>query len=548
MAKSYIDFACTQQDLARSDEKKVAEGASVLSARFDLCQKWEGLDVYARFQHMAEVYDVPLVGGAAKIPHEIVKPTGFYVSVFGEDAEGGRLTSARVFVDVEPTISLDGAPPIPASGSLIDNFNSMVHQAASNSATAAASATAASDSANAAATSASNAASSASAAAASAEEAAASVAKLPSAAVVSAIGLEFAIGDTADKISTVTEWATATSTLSTRQRACCYGNGYYIVCGTSGELVYSQDAVNWTEIAPFTSDVITGMTYGKGRFVAIDSGGAMWYADETPANWDKADAVFSVILESVTYANNRFVMTGAAGFVAFSDDGITWQEGSTGQSNDLYGIVYGAGKYVAVGYNGTVVTSFDGAAWTLRNDAAITASFRCVSYGGGLFVLGGQGGMIRYSDDGITWQTATSNSTSTVNYIRAIVYCEGTFYAVMYLSSGKGEIWTSADGASWMVQKSTAGRLWCMAEGDDIIFTSGDNGAVYVLDLGVEWLDHEPTLASGRYLWQRPFVMLSDGGKVNGESVCLKHATPNTEEWTFTLEDGSTVAKAVCIA
>ena len=126
MANSYIDFSCTQQDLARSDEKRVAEGASVLYARFDLCEKWNGLNLYARFQHMQEVYDVSIVDGAARVPHEIVKPTGFYVSVFGEDAEGGRLTSTRYFVETDPTISYDGAPPIPPTPSLLQAFEAKV--------------------------------------------------------------------------------------------------------------------------------------------------------------------------------------------------------------------------------------------------------------------------------------------------------------------------------------------------------------------------------------------------------------------------------------
>ena len=95
MANCYIDFRCVQQELARTDEKTIAEGVSgVLFARFDLCPKWDGLNAYARFKHMNAVYDVPIIDSCAEVPGEVVKYTGFEVSVFGEDGEGGWLTSA----------------------------------------------------------------------------------------------------------------------------------------------------------------------------------------------------------------------------------------------------------------------------------------------------------------------------------------------------------------------------------------------------------------------------------------------------------------------
>ena len=128
MGKCFIDFSVIQQDLRRTDKNTVAaDAAETVAARFDLGSKWDGLKVYARFQHGPEVYDVPLVDGCATIPHEVMRETGFNVSVFGEDASGARLTSARVFVDVEPTISNDGAPPIPATPSLLQRIDALVH-------------------------------------------------------------------------------------------------------------------------------------------------------------------------------------------------------------------------------------------------------------------------------------------------------------------------------------------------------------------------------------------------------------------------------------
>lgn len=127
----FIEFSCVQQGLERTDEKTVAEGASVVSARFDLCPKWDGLTVYARFKHGAACYDVALdEDKAALIPWEVLKPTGFEVSVWGEDGEGGKLTSAVAFVDVARTVSLDAFEPIPSSPTLIGAFTEQVTAAA----------------------------------------------------------------------------------------------------------------------------------------------------------------------------------------------------------------------------------------------------------------------------------------------------------------------------------------------------------------------------------------------------------------------------------
>lgn len=344
---------------------------------------------------------------------------------------------------------------------------------------------------------------------------------------VSEVAHQYAVSNSKESISDVTTWNNVTNPLTQRQRACVYGNGYYIVCGTSGEMAYSLDGVTWTSIPKFTQDVITGIAYGKGIFVAIDSGGLIWIAKETPFKWESLAVTWklvgigvTVILEGICYANNRFVLVGEPNLVAFSDDGRTWTE--TSVPYNFKAVTFGNGKYVGAGNGGAVAVSYDGENWTDYSDPSITGSYRAAAFGAGRYVIGCQAGIIRYSDDGRTWTTATTNSTSTVNYIRGIVYAEGKFYAVMYVSTGKGEIWVSEDGSTWTVQQVTSGRLWCCAYGDGIILTSGDNGDVYALDFGIAWLTKQPELASGQYLWERVVITLSDGGKIIGDSVFVK--------------------------
>lgn len=135
MANCYIDFRCVQQGLERTDDNVIAEGvAKKLFARFDLCPKWDGLKAYARFKHMNAVYDVPIIDSCAEIPAEVVKYTGFEVSVFGEDGEGGRLTSAMVFNEVKRGIDAEGVAPMPATPSMIDTLISKASKAEADAA------------------------------------------------------------------------------------------------------------------------------------------------------------------------------------------------------------------------------------------------------------------------------------------------------------------------------------------------------------------------------------------------------------------------------
>lgn len=396
---------------------------------------------------------------------------------------------------------------------------------------------------------------------------------------------QFAVGDTAGEISSVTEWATATSPsgFTQRQRSCCYGNGYYVIAGLAGQMVYSTNGIDWTLVTPFTSDVITGLAYGNGRFVAVDSAGKIFSAALPSDTWSQV-YTNPVIIESVRYLNNRFIAVGENGFFATSNNAFNWTQQTVPTTNTLIDAAYGNGYYIAVGHAGTIIRSINLIDWF---DYSMTdfGDIRTAMFTGNGFVIGGQGGKIAYSADGATWSMATNNTTSSVNWIRAFAYAEKRIYAVMYISTGAGEIWVSKDnGATWTVDKSVAGRLWCIVYGNGRFITSGDNGAIYTLDLDIDWTDEEPS--EGASIWHRYITTLSNGDKVisesykstpvdggNADTVDGKHASdfttvhigatqptdgsdfwidPNgastsVEDWSFELEDGTNDTKTVVV-
>lgn len=127
MARIYAEFSCNGQGMERKDSNILAEGArGAVGARFALCDKWDGLNVYAHFQYCETAYDVPLNDGAADVPADVMKTPGFFVSVFGETEEGERLTSERVFVELRPSLDAPGVPTPPLDKTLLQILEAKV--------------------------------------------------------------------------------------------------------------------------------------------------------------------------------------------------------------------------------------------------------------------------------------------------------------------------------------------------------------------------------------------------------------------------------------
>ena len=342
---------------------------------------------------------------------------------------------------------------------------------------------------------------------------------------VSAVEHQYAISNSKENISNVETWVTASTPLSQRIRACIFANGYYVVCGTAGELAYSEDGNTWTTVTPFVSGTLTNISYGKGKFIIVDEFANLWMAEETPKSWSKIRNGDEWVngIGSLTYANNQFIVAGDY-MAAFSDDAYSWtQVEAPGEYNQ---VTFGNGRYVAVGANGAIGVSYDGKNWVDKSNPEVTGDLRAVTYAKGQFIIGGIDGVIMYTQDFITWKISTTNSAG-VRYIRQIVYAENKYYAACYTSSGTGEIWTSNDGATWTVQQQMPTRLWCLNYNDGRMIAAGDNGSIYTLDLGIVWLPKQPELVDGQYLWERIAFTLSDGGSVVSDGVFIKSSTPD---------------------
>jgi hypothetical protein len=228
-----------------------------------------------------------------------------------------------------------------------------------------------------------------------------------------------------------------------------YGNGLFVVVGGE-EGIFRDNGIILTSTG--TNSIWTERVLQMDGYAIADSG------------------VLKEILHGITYGNGLFVAVGRGGIVLTSPDGKTWTKRTTG-TTDLFGVTYGNGLFVVVGSAGIFLTSPDGNTWTERTfDNLIlskvedTQSLYGVTYGNGLFVaVGGSGklpsddGIILTSPDGTTWTERTSGPSWRIRNLNGVTYRNGLFVA-----AGGADILTSPDGASWTKlppRDSSSGRI-----------------------------------------------------------------------------------------
>lgn len=151
--------------------------------------------------------------------------------------------------------------------------------------------------------------------------------------------------------------------------------------------------------------------------------------------------VFVAVMAIVAGMIPSMMITAEAG------TGDSWTSGTSGISDNLYGVCYGGGTFVAVGAGGTIITSTNGVLWETSTSGTTSNLYSVSSNGSGTFVAVGAGGTVVTSNDsGLNWTQRFSDSS----YINgAVSYGSGTFVAFF-----DDDCYTSSDGTVWSYTSS----------------------------------------------------------------------------------------------
>ena len=340
---------------------------------------------------------------------------------------------------------------------------------------------------------------------------------------VNTVGLQYTTCMSNTSLYGSQSWQSYVGAVSDRQRAGCYGNGYYVSTGANGSIMYSSNKIVWTKNSSSgMSGTLTGLTYGNGYFLCVSYENKKIYKAVDPTGVWTELVTLNYSLESIQYINNIFVASGENGLIVFSEKGDIWTPKTTNTQNAIYKVTYGNGKYVAVGASGTILYSINGDDWFTVTISGYTSDIRTVAYGAGIFILGGKD--IKYSNDGINWNSSSLPATIT-GWIREFAYAEGRFYCGLYQSNGNGAIWTSTNfGSSFYSTYPLTGtsRVWYLTYGNGFFFASGDGGTVRALDLNLTWSNTIPYVPDNYYLWQRIVIIQNNGSFVCSDAFTNK--------------------------
>jgi len=277
-------------------------------------------------------------------------------------------------------------------------------------------------------------------------------------------------------------------------------SGRYVAIAEPNFVVYSDDAVNWSE-----SNLSAVLDYkklitGRNRFIALAENtnsysfsydGVNWVSRTLPADQKWIDAVYGT-----PNSTGRFVAIAEnSQTAAYSGDGLNWTStslpvGDDSSGDQWQGIAYGQDRYVVITGSQTkdVAYSQDGITWFRYDNVLPAGEYTWINliYGNNRFLAFSSNGDVAYSvDRGQTWQLGTSAPSldgSTTMVWRDIKYAQGVFVAICD-TGGKlfGDptgatvgpttyMATTEDGITWTERNLEHPQLW-----KTIMFSSLNN-------------------------------------------------------------------------
>jgi hypothetical protein len=150
------------------------------------------------------------------------------------------------------------------------------------------------------------------------------------------------------------------------------------------------NGASWAERR--AGDDCSGVTFGRGSFVAVGGGKIVQSSDGT--NWVNRVVAGQPSLRDVAYGNGQFIAVGST--ILNSKDGVRWEEIAVPKLVGLNKIAYGSGHFVIIGLDRLIHWSADGINWA-SNEAPpghgvnSSAPLQNVAFAGDRFFVVGYG-------------------------------------------------------------------------------------------------------------------------------------------------------------
>ena len=116
---------------------------------------------------------------------------------------------------------------------------------------------------------------------------------------------------------------------------------------------------------------LNGVTFGDNTFVAVGKTGAIRTSSDNGSSWDNGTSGTTYYFNEVAYGDSIFIAVGQNGRIyTSSDNGTTWSRATwDGNSAHLTGLAYGNNISIAVSSSNVIKSTDNGANWTLKSSA-----------------------------------------------------------------------------------------------------------------------------------------------------------------------------------
>ena len=246
-------------------------------------------------------------------------------------------------------------------------------------------------------------------------------------------------------------WVSRTTAHHSVMTGMAEGKGLLIATTSSGEVLQSETGATWT-MHPKDADVTTfsDVLFTGEEFLAVgthESVGVV-FRSQDGADWQRQVAGLEryEYLNDVAFAEGTSLAVGSHGF---THEGFAVRFRSPDASTivkrhpaTMFGVAHGNGLWVCVGAKGLIWTSPNaGDSWE-EQSSGVTNDLVVLDYVGGLFITADSYGSILTSADGISWSK---------NQLTSPFFSPGgtAFGASKYVIVGSGELFVSDDAVPW---------------------------------------------------------------------------------------------------
>jgi hypothetical protein len=311
----------------------------------------------------------------------------------------------------------------------------------------------------------------------------------------------------------------------------------WIAAGAYGDLIVSQDGVNWECPGGGCSslscaDEFADLVRGEDDWLAVGgiglcdghlkrrSGGTTGHSSHGD-EWEILQQPIDRI-RGATHTGVEYIGVGD-GWIGTSEDGEVWDVDDAPDNASLLAVAVGAGRIVTTGENGALFRRDSGGEW-VRPIIGVDVDLGRIVWDGELFVVLGQQGTILVANDGRNWDEALTTTESDLHGV-------ATAPDQRIIVGSDGVVLASIDGNVWLPRRSGVDSML-----HDVVF--GDGRFV-----AVGWDEHPDG--------SRPAVVLSSIDGVHWTRFSAPGEALTRVEWTgeqwIAVGGERTILRADCI-